>query len=117
MSRVSIENCDADELDFTFKCPKQWEKLELTDTTGTRFCQHCSRHVYYCASIDQAKYHAGEGHCVAVDLRVKRRPNDLIVGDMLMGQLVGYDFEAYIDGVPIDDDIGNNRKRWWQFWK
>jgi uncharacterized protein (TIGR02996 family) len=73
LADVPIEAC----LRWQFRCPKQWEKLRLTDDAAVRFCASCRMKVHYCTSIDEAKEHARQGHCVAVDAGVERRPGDL----------------------------------------
>jgi hypothetical protein len=68
------ENCG---LRWGFECPKSWEQLRETDDHWVRFCSVCRREVYYCTSVSEAKWRVNAGDCVAVDLRVPRRPGDL----------------------------------------
>lgn len=83
MSRSKIELC---EVPFRFQCPKQWDKLRATDEAGVRFCDACSQNVYYCHTLEEAREHAWRFHCVAVDVGVPRKEDDL-QRPMLMGAL------------------------------
>jgi uncharacterized protein (TIGR02996 family) len=74
MDRTRIENCNRLTL---LVCPQQWEKLRPTGEPDVRFCETCRKTVHYCPSIGEARRHASQGHCVAVDSRVERRPGDL----------------------------------------
>ena len=74
VSKLPIEECG---LRFRFRCPKQWEALQPTDRASVRFCTECEQNVYYCDSIQRARAHARQGHCVAVDLAIPRKRGDL----------------------------------------
>jgi uncharacterized protein (TIGR02996 family) len=84
VSRRPIENCD---LRFAFQCPLQWENLTSTDDARVRFCSACQRQVYYCDSISEARSQAWHGHCVAVDVRVARKPGDLEPPYLVLGEI------------------------------
>ena len=73
VSTVPVENC----VKFSFECPKWWDTLAATDDPAVRSCDACQKPVHYCATIDEAKLHAWDGHCVAVQLGLTRRPGDL----------------------------------------
>jgi uncharacterized protein (TIGR02996 family) len=75
VSRVPIENCG---LRFQFRCPNRWELLKVTSDESVRYCGACRKNVYFCETIDEAKEHAANRHCVAVDARLSRTPNDLL---------------------------------------
>ena len=77
LDRTPLENCDSR---FRSRCPKQWEKLKLTADDTTRACDRCQENVYYCDSVDAARSHAWQGHRVAVNSHVPRRPGDLDAG-------------------------------------
>jgi uncharacterized protein (TIGR02996 family) len=62
---------------FTFKCPKRWDTLTLTEGEGVRHCSECNEAVYYCQSVAEAREHAARGRCVAVDTRTPRLPGDI----------------------------------------
>lgn len=74
VARSPIEACSPK---FDFECPKQWAALAKTDRDDVRFCDACTKPVYFCASVDQARDHAANGECVAIDLRPPRAANDL----------------------------------------
>jgi uncharacterized protein (TIGR02996 family) len=75
LGRERIELCD---LSFEFQCPKQWNKLRLTEDPTVRFCDACRQNVYHCGTLDLARRHAMLGHCVAVDPAVPRKEGDLV---------------------------------------
>jgi uncharacterized protein (TIGR02996 family) len=86
LGRPPIEKC---ELRFKFRCPLKWENLKPTEVAAVRFCQSCRKAVHYCHSIEEAQAHAEAGHCVAVDLGVRRNAGDLIgPGAELIGEIV-----------------------------
>jgi len=68
---VSVaENChklilDEDETEWSLKCPKLFEKMQLTDDDNVRFCGGCQEHVYLVKDIESMNAHAVAGHCVA----------------------------------------------------
>jgi uncharacterized protein (TIGR02996 family) len=73
VSKAPIERCT-----FAFECPLKWENLQSVEgSTTTRYCDSCKKHVHYCATIAEARQHAKQGHCVAVDARHVRRGGDL----------------------------------------
>ncbi|HEU0031239.1 MAG TPA: TIGR02996 domain-containing protein [Kofleriaceae bacterium] len=67
-----IEGCA-----FVFECPKQWSALAATDDAAVRYCGACRQTVHYCASVEDARAHAAEGHCVALDITAPRWEHDL----------------------------------------
>ena len=75
MSHPKLELC---RMSFRFECTKQWEKLTPTPEPGVRHCESCQRHVHYCDSLQEARYHATRGNCVALTLALVRKPNDLL---------------------------------------
>jgi uncharacterized protein (TIGR02996 family) len=87
LGRSEIENC---QVTFKFRCPQKWNKLQPTGKAAVRFCDSCHKEVYYCGTIEEAKDQAEQGHCVAVDIGVVRRPGDLFADDEdeLLGMLV-----------------------------
>jgi hypothetical protein len=61
MSKIeAILNCH-----FSFKCPNQWDKLELTADASRRFCRSCERSVYFLNSNEELKKAYMNGLCVA----------------------------------------------------
>jgi uncharacterized protein (TIGR02996 family) len=108
-SRLSIENCQREQEDpvsqvtssrsrsrrksgrmrmvsFSFLCPLRWEDLRATGDRAVRFCDACGQNVHYCDTITEARQHARDGHCIAVDLGVIRRDGDL---DPPLGAFLG----------------------------
>jgi uncharacterized protein (TIGR02996 family) len=73
VARPVVENCLAVE----FECPREWGALATTERSSVRYCGACAKRVFYCATVDEARRHAGRGNCVAVDVVQLRRPNDL----------------------------------------
>jgi hypothetical protein len=72
VAQPAIERCT-----FELDCPKRWSELEPTDNDGVRFCSACDKDVHYCVSVAEAKAHARNGACVALDLTASRWQNDL----------------------------------------
>ena len=60
---ITVTNCT---VQFRRLCPVRWERLEPTADEGVRLCETCWRHVFRCATDAEARYHAIEGHCVAL---------------------------------------------------
>jgi len=75
VARPLVENCDAH---FDFACPMEWGQLAETADPNVRACNLCEEPVYYCTSIADARRHAFQKRCVAVDITVERTPNDLV---------------------------------------
>jgi uncharacterized protein (TIGR02996 family) len=87
VSRLPIENCHEKRTEaesrgvawvrFDYLCEPRWENLQATASRAVRFCDACQQNVQYCDTITQAREHAKNGHCIAVDLGVIRREGDL----------------------------------------
>ena len=75
VARPLVENCDAH---FDFACPMEWGQLTATADPNVRACNLCEEPVYYCTTIADARKHAAVNRCVAIDITVERRPNDLV---------------------------------------
>lgn len=75
VARPLVENCDAH---FDFACPMEWGQLGATADPNVRACNLCEEPVYYCTSIAEARRHAFQKRCVAIDIIVERSPNDLV---------------------------------------
>lgn len=110
--RPRIENCDEA---FAFKCPKQWEQLQATADNAVRYCSGCKKLVYYCDTLDDAQDHARQGHCVAVQLGVRRYPRDLepeiaqTAQTMMVGMINADHHRRASQPEP-------QRRPWWKFW-
>ncbi len=87
VSRLAVESCQGKRaeaesqrsflLTFEYLCDRRWEDLRTTDDKAVRFCDKCQHNVHYCDTIMEAREHAWAGHCIAVDLGVIRRQDDL----------------------------------------
>jgi uncharacterized protein (TIGR02996 family) len=87
VSRLPIEKCQGKQAQaqsqrfslatFNYVCDRCWEDLRTTDDRAVRFCDACQHDVHYCDTIGEARKHASAGHCIAVDLGVIRRDDDL----------------------------------------
>jgi uncharacterized protein (TIGR02996 family) len=95
VSRLSIENCHANKeqrnlgmrmVTFDRPCERGWEQLRPTDDPAVRYCDDCAKQVHYCDTIMVAREHAWKGHCIAVDLGVIRRKEDLEPERMWLGR-------------------------------
>jgi uncharacterized protein (TIGR02996 family) len=73
VAKRTIESCPA----FDFECPKQWSQLAVTDREGVRHCGSCKQDVHYCGSVEEAREHAAQGRCVALDITCARWVADL----------------------------------------
>jgi hypothetical protein len=56
------------ECDFAFKCPKQWENLNLLDHPDQRFCDSCNRKVFFVHTRQQLAVYQKQGHCIAANV-------------------------------------------------
>lgn len=98
VSRLKIENCGAMRANpesvhearnlFELVCDMRWDELTVTDHAVIRFCETCHQNVHYCDTIMNAREHARQGHCVAVDLGIIRRNGDLRPPRLLMGRML-----------------------------
>ena len=96
VSRLEIENCPAagNAVEypppvaqvFDYVCPKDWGLLTAKEEVEDRFCERCQQTVHYCDTITSARRHAADGHCIAIDLGVIRRDNDLRPRRMFRGK-------------------------------
>ena len=59
-------------LQFEFLCPKRWDGLAPTGTDRVRHCAQCSKSVYFCASIDEARERGRRHECIAIDAALVR---------------------------------------------
>ncbi len=97
VSRLSMENCPQSvnpirrplqTVQFEFECPLKWESLTPTPEVAVRHCESCKQSVYYCETIGDARAHARQGHCVAVDIAIPRKRDDLNPPRRLMGRML-----------------------------
>jgi hypothetical protein len=71
-SRIGIKNFWSFDLNkiycaMEFVCPKTWESFTVTARDDVRFCNHCSKKVYLCASQAEVDSAAELRKCVAFD--------------------------------------------------
>jgi uncharacterized protein (TIGR02996 family) len=71
---------------FDFVCVKTWADLKPTDNTNVRHCESCGKKVHFCDNLADAREHAQEGHCIAVDLGIIRREGDLVGRTAFLGR-------------------------------
>ena len=71
----SIKSCE-----FALKCPRAWERLDLTGKDDERHCASCERLVYLCVDDVSLTRHVDAGHCVAVE-------DPIHAGRMVVGQV------------------------------
>lgn len=96
VSYLRIENCQGKQAEarsrrsmlitFNYLCDRRWQDMQPTEQPAVRYCDSCRQSVHYCDTIMAARQHAGEGHCIAVDLGVIRRKDDLEPPHMWLGR-------------------------------
>jgi uncharacterized protein (TIGR02996 family) len=86
VSRLKVERCGARRGErrvaavrelFSLVCEQSWDEMTPTEDDAVRRCEKCKENIHYCDSLLVARRHAGQGHCVALDLGVIRREGDL----------------------------------------
>jgi uncharacterized protein (TIGR02996 family) len=119
VSRLKIEYCGSkrveDELwryhpQFNFVCDKRWDELTVTEDNAVRFCEGCKQNVYYCDTITEARNHAQEQHCVAVDLGIVRREDDLSPPVMMLGKPTAKFMRQERERLQVDE-VSQARER------
>jgi uncharacterized protein (TIGR02996 family) len=108
LAAISHPKLEACRVSFRFQCPKQWEKLAPTDDPKVRHCGSCRQHVHYCDSLQEARYHATRGSCVALTLALVRKPNDLLPPEpvFLAGVLAPPPAVSPADSWPANEVLG-----------
>jgi uncharacterized protein (TIGR02996 family) len=71
---------------FTFVCDRNWDEMAPTEDNAVRRCEQCQENVHYCDTLAVAREHAQQGHCIAVDLGIIRREDDLSPHRMWAGR-------------------------------
>lgn len=71
VGQVRIVNCgeaikEEPVIRFNYQCSKVWELLSITNKDNVRFCEQCSKEVYFCESVEEVKTNALKGNCVTV---------------------------------------------------
>jgi uncharacterized protein (TIGR02996 family) len=96
VSHLAIESCEGKRqaemsaggmilLRFDYLCDRHWQDMQPTADQGVRFCEGCGHQVHYCDTILDAREHAQQRHCIAVDLGIIRRDGDLEPEQMWAG--------------------------------
>jgi hypothetical protein len=96
---------------FDYLCDRRWEDLRATGDTALRFCDACRHDVHYCDTITEARKHAEEGHCIAVDLGLIRRERDLEPPLMLLGRPSPGFFEREAERLRPDPVSAERERR------
>jgi uncharacterized protein (TIGR02996 family) len=91
VSDPEIEGCGKSravgwQLRFDFVCDQTWADMSPTDDANVRHCETCRKKVYFCDNLANAREHAQEGRCIAVDLGILRRDGDLAPRRVFLGQ-------------------------------
>lgn len=73
----TIRNCA---IEFRFRCPHDWNRLDVTEDENVRFCNNCAQKVFFCTSDAEVIAHARLGQCIAM-----REPDRSINERILMG--------------------------------
>jgi len=79
LSQISIEQCE-----FSYRCPKTWDRLFETNIESVRYCDQCDRNVYLCDSSSEAVDNASKGRCVAVPIELTPYSRDLLESERLV---------------------------------
>jgi uncharacterized protein (TIGR02996 family) len=108
LDRTPVENCD---LRFEFLCPRKWEELRPTEDAAVRSCDACKQNVYHCRSLREAREHARQGHCIAVDSSVDRSHGDLTSEVMVTLGTPRYVPPPFSAGDPVSVTGGKWRGR------
>jgi hypothetical protein len=64
--------------EFEFVCTKKWDEMKATENKKVRFCEGCSKNVYFCDNIMEARELGRQGCCIGIDVGVERRDTDLV---------------------------------------
>jgi uncharacterized protein (TIGR02996 family) len=119
VSRLALENCprekakagDRDWFRFDFLCKRRWEDLQPTAEHTERFCDTCQQNVHYCDTIGEARQQAEQGHCIALDLGVIRRPRDLEPRHMMVGRISPAAWQAEEERIKPDPVSAEREQR------
>jgi uncharacterized protein (TIGR02996 family) len=71
-------------LRFEVVCDRTLADLEAAQDSTVRHCAGCGKNVHFCDNLADAREHAREGRCIAVDLGIIRREGDLNRGGMFL---------------------------------
>jgi uncharacterized protein (TIGR02996 family) len=123
VSRLKIDYCGAKRAEdqthgwlrnqFAFVCDQEWDDMAPTEDATVRHCERCKENVHYCDTIVAARAHARQGHCVAVDLGIIRRQNDLAPRRTVRGKMLpahAATLRAQEDARLVLDDVSRERE-------
>jgi hypothetical protein len=98
---------------FDFVCDKSWADMRPSGDGHVRHCEACSKSVYFCDNLADAREHAAVGHCIAVDLGVIRRDGDLRPTRYFLGRPSKADVRrTYEEGLdPVSQARLKTRKK------
>ncbi|HEX4947371.1 MAG TPA: hypothetical protein VFZ34_11930 [Blastocatellia bacterium] len=72
----TIRTC---EVKFRKKCPQLWDDLKATENEAVRFCEECSKNVYYAKTDEEALNFAEQGYCIAKE-RIIGQQKKMVLG-------------------------------------
>jgi hypothetical protein len=86
-----IEGCgkstgEAWSLRIDFLCDQSWADMRPTGDDKVRHCDSCGRNVHFCDNLADAREHSEENQCIAVDLGIIRREDDLLPRTFFAGR-------------------------------
>jgi uncharacterized protein (TIGR02996 family) len=96
---------------FGYLCDRRWEDLSSTDNRAVRFCDTCQQNVHYCDTITEARRHAEDGQCIALDLGVIRRDRDLGPPMMMLGRVNPADLQRQHERMEPDAVSAERERR------
>lgn len=82
--------------EFGYRCPRDWDALAPTANQNVKYCQVCTREVYFCGNQQELDEHARAGHCVAIFCKPVGDDRPMLLGMPSRGP----------DADPDDDYIG-----------
>jgi hypothetical protein len=71
-----------------YECPKSWETLTATKRTDIRFCNHCNKKVYLCASQEEIDAAATLKKCVAYDVHTNFENNHDVISKSITTKVI-----------------------------
>jgi hypothetical protein len=85
----------------------------VTADPAKRYCIQCREIVHHCATIEEAREHARQGDCVAVDSRLTRTKDDLpeeeMEDEVEMGELEDDELGELEWEADVVDDFDDDR--------
>jgi hypothetical protein len=72
---------------FSFKCPKQWAALQVTENPNVRYCDSCKENVWFCKNGKALKEAVKLGRCVAVEISPYSDNINKLSGPVMLGTM------------------------------